>query len=477
MGWHMKIENINVRETIDNAKKLLSEEKNISKALKAIIQILLMLVEVMVGRHNLNSRNSSKPPSTDVNGKKRKKSNRKNSNRKPGGQPGRIGKQLKPVDDPQKIEILTVDKRTLPKGDYHEDGYESRQIFDYTVSICVTEYRSQILVDGNGKRYVAEFPSHIKRPAQYGPKVKASSVYMSQFQLIPYNRIEDYFSEQVGFNVSSGSIFNFNQEAYKLLEHFETIAKAKLITSTRLNADETGININGARLWLHTACNDKWTHFYPHKKRGTEAMNEIGIIPNFEGVLCHDHWKPYYKYDCLHALCNAHHLRELEWSATEGKQKWAKKLKKFLEKLNKKVTDAGGVLSARQSDYYRKRYDRLLMDAEKECPEPTRQKGQRGRTKKSKSRNLLERLLTYKDDVLRFMDHLEVPFTNNQGENDLRMTKVQQKISGCFRSAEGAYIFCRIRAYLITCRKHDVSPTEALQCLFQDKLPDFVDSS
>ena len=257
---------------------------------------------------------------------------------------------------------------------------------------------------------------------------------------------------------------------------FDNLAKQKLIESACINADETGVNINGKRLWLHTACNDKWTYFYPHQKRGSEAMDEIGILPAFNGVLIHDHWKAYYKYKCLHALCNAHHIRELEWCETEDKQSWAGAMKTFLIKLNKIVDAAGGVLTSKQCDFYEKRYKKILTDAENECPAPIdkREKGQRGRPKKSKSRNLLERLSEYIDDILRFMRDKNVPFTNNQGENDLRMTKVQQKISGCFRSHEGALIFCRIRSYLITCRKHGVDASEALECLFRGELPSVV---
>lgn len=471
----MKINNVDVGKTIDNAKALLKEDKSISPSLRSVFELILILMQAMLMRLTLNSKNSSKPPSADPN---RKKSNRKKktSNRKPGGQPGRKGRQLKPFDNPDEIEELKIDKRKIPKGDYKEDGYESRQVVDFNVSMNVTEYRAQILIDSEGNRYVAEFPKFVSRPIQYGPKTKATSVYMSQFQMIPYNRIEDYFSDQLGINISTGSFFNFNQEAYEGLEEFEAIVKAKLIASQRLNADETGININGKRLWLHTACNDMWTHFFPHEKRGAEAMTEIGILPKFQGVLCHDHWKAYYKYDCLHALCNAHLLRELEWSSTEDDQSWAAKMKDFLSKLNVKVIDSGGELSKAQQKYYRKRYQAILLNAEAECPPPEdkRKKGQRGRLKRSKSRNLLERFIEYEDDILRFMTSIYIPFTNNQGENDLRMTKVQQKISGCFRSYQGALIFCRIRGYLITCRKHGVAPTEALECLFKGELPDFL---
>jgi len=479
MGCLMKIDNINIADAIEKAKSLLRKEKNISPALQTVFELLLVLMQAMLERLSLNSGNSGKPPSSDPNRDKKKKNSagKPKSNKKPGGQPGRKGAQLKPVDNPDEIEELKIDKRTLPKGQYKEDGYEARQVVDFVISACVTEYRAQVLMDTKGNRYVAEFPAFVTRPIQYGVKTKATSVYMSQFQMIPYNRIEDYFASQVGLNISQGSFFNFNQEAYALLEQFDTVAKAVLIASSRINVDETGINVNGKKIWLHTASDNEWTHCFPHEKRGSEAMGAIGIIPKFLGVLCHDHWKAYYKYEkCDHALCNAHHLRELKWSAEEDNQSWALKIRKFLKALNIIVDKAGGELSERKSAYYRKQYRKILRKGEKECPPPKekRKKGQRGRIKRSKSRNLLERLINYEDDVLRFMDDINVPFTNNLGENDLRMTKVQQKISGCFRSYRGAQIFCRIRGFLITCRKHGVDPMTALEGLLKGILPDFV---
>ncbi len=470
----MKLNNIDVNSTLKNAKELLTQEKNMSPGLKAMVELLILIISLLASRLGLNSKNSSKPPSSDPNRKKQSKRN--TSGKKAGGQKGRKGTQLKPVSNPDNIEVIKIDKRTLPRDNYTEVGYAKRQVIDVETKVVITEYQSQVLENSSGKQFTAEFPPGVTRPIQYGASTKASSVYMSQFQLVPYGRIEDYFSDQMGLNISTGSLFNFNKEAYDLLERFEQIAKDKLIKSSRANADETGINVNGKRIWLHTACNDRWTHFYPHQKRGSDAMNEIGILPKFTGVLCHDHWKPYYLYGCLHSLCNAHHLRELEWSATEDKQKWAGKMKVFLKMLNKKVDDSGGMLPKRRILYYQKRYDKILDDASKECPAPTakRRPGQRGRQKRSKSRNLLERLIKFKDDVLRFMSDKDVPFTNNQGENDLRMTKVQQKISGCFRSMDGAYIFCRVRSYLITCRKHGIVATDALETLFKGKLPEFA---
>ena len=321
---------------------------------------------------------------------------------------------------------------------------------------------------------MAAFPIGVDKAVQYGNGIKAHSVYMSQFQLVPYNRIQDHFSDQIQVPVSEGSIFNFNQEAYQLLGDFENRAKSKLVEADLAHADETGINIGGKRHWLHGVSNDLWTLYYPHEKRGTEAMNEMGVLPEFMGILCHDHWKPYYTYNCTHALCNAHHLRELTRAWEQDGQKWALEMKTFLETINQKVIDAGGALDVGESQKQRRKYRALIKKAENECPEPERpkKKGKRGRIKKTKSRNLLERLRDYENDVLRFMDIDYVPFSNNLAENDIRMTKVQQKISGCFRSIEGAKIFCRVRSYLSTCRKHGISPTEALRSLFDGKLPD-----
>ncbi|MBU4054334.1 MAG: transposase, partial [Proteobacteria bacterium] len=180
--------------------------------------------------------------------------------------------------------------------------------------------------------------------------------------------------------------------------------------------------------------------------------------------------------NCTHALCNAHHIRELTRAFEQEGQQWAQTMKTLLETINSKVNDAGGVLEAKESNKYRLEYRTLLKEAEVECPEPDipEKKGKRGRIKRSKSRNLLERLRDFEDDALRFMDDINVPFTNNQGENDIRMTKVQQKISGCFRSMEGARIFCLVRSYLSTCRKHGVKASQALGLLFNGKLPDFL---
>ena len=469
----MTIDNIDIDATIKRVEGLIAEDKDMSPGTKSLLEILVLIITLMTNRLNLNSKNSSKPPSSDPN---RKKTNKSKSDKKPGGQKGHVGKTLEKVETPDKVKVIKVDRTKLPPGKYKELQYESRQVFDIDISRVVTEYQAQVLEAKNGKRFIAPFPKGVTKAVQYGTSLKAHSVYLSQFQLIPYDRIRDYFADQLGLPVSAGSIFNFNKEAFGLLDGFNELVKNKLAYSALLHSDETGINVNGKRFWLHSASNLYWTYFAPHEKRGTEAMNTIGILPKFEGILCHDHWKPYYKYDCTHALCNAHHLRELTRAWEQDGQQWANRLQKLLEKINRAVNDAGDLLSTIESKKYRQEYRSILKEAEKESPPPdeSTRKGKRGRLKRTKSRNLLERLRNYEEDALRFMDNEIVPFTNNLGENDIRMTKVQQKISGCFRSKEGAEFFCRIRSYISSCRKQDISSTKALDLLFHGELPDFV---
>ncbi len=469
----MTVENINIDATLKRVETLISEDKDLSPATKSLLEILVLIITLLANRLNLNSKNSSKPPSSDPN---RKKTGKKKSGKKPGGQEGHTGNTLKKIEDPDKVKVIKIDHSTLPPGTYREIDHECRQVFDIDISRVVTEYQAQVLEDENGKRFTAPFPQGVTKAVQYGASIKAHAVYLSKFQLIPYDRIKEYFADQLGVPVSAGSVFNFNKEAFNLLSGFDELVKNKLASSALVHSDETGINVNGKRFWLHSASNLYWTYFAPHEKRGTEAMNEIGVLPKFKGVLCHDHWKPYYKYDCTHALCNAHHIRELTRAWEQDGQHWAKRLKELLESINIAVNDSGGFWDVSKSDKFRQTYRSILKEAEKESPPPdeTKRKGKRGRLKRTKSRNLLERLQDFEEDVLRFMDNEIVPFTNNLGENDIRMTKVQQKISGCFRSQEGAQFFCRIRSYISSCRKQDISSTTALDLLFQGKLPDFI---
>jgi len=458
---------------MNKAKVALANDKTISTATKLAMELLITLMVILINRLHLNSSNSSKPPSSDPD---RKKTTRQKSSKLKGGQNGHNGTTLVPLEDPDEVVNLTVDKKQLPfNGNYQTNGYIARQVVDIKISRFVTEYRAEILVDNNGLKYIAEFPINITRPIQYGSSVKAQVTYLSTYQLIPYSRLQEQFKNEYGIPISTGSICNFNSEAATIIKDlFEPSAKLALIRSAVANADETGINLDGKNIWLHNLSNDKWTWLEPNIKRGSEAMDEIGIIPAFNGVLCHDHWKPYFKYKCAHSLCNAHHLRELTFAFEEDGQEWANKMSLFLIDLNKEVHAADeNKLSIEKAEQRKKEYQEILKAGKNECPEIIKAIGKR-KAKQSKSRNLLERLSKYTDEVLLFMMESLVPFTNNQGERDIRMFKVQQKISGCFRSMEGAVNFCKIRSYLSTCNKHGVSATEALSLLFKRKIPDFI---
>lgn len=298
----MKLKDIDVTKTIEEAQLFIESDKTLSPAARAIINLLIMVIQVFIGKISLNSKNSSTPPSQDKNREKAKKTA---SGKKPGGQKFRVGKNLEQTKTPDEIVEIAVDQSKLDDGEYKEIGYEARQVFDMKISLHVIEYRAQKLRGKDGKVIIAEFPAGINAGVQYGNSVKAHSVYMSQFQLVPYDRIKQHFEEQIKIPVSVGSIFNFNEEAYQKLEDFEKICKEKLSSSSLLHADETGINLNGKNIWLHSASNELWSYFYPHKNRGLEATDDIGILSKFRGVMVHDHWKSYYSIIKFFGTCTS----------------------------------------------------------------------------------------------------------------------------------------------------------------------------
>ena len=471
----MKLDNINISELVEKTKAQLKEDTTLAPSLKISLELILMVVVMLVERLGLHSKNSSIPPSKDPN---RNKAPKDKGDKPAGGQKGHKGTTLAQTDSQDEVDIRLVVRDTLPKGNYHEVGFIKRQVVDIDISKIITEYRAQILENEHGERFTADFPDGVNSHIQYGSNIKAHAVYLSQYQLLPYNRIEEYFSDQLDIPISAGSLFNFNKQAFDLVKSSgaeEIIKNALRSSMSALHVDETGINIAGKRCWLHGASDQAWTYFFSHKKRGKEAMDDADILAHFQGILCHDHWKPYYKYTvCDHSLCNAHHLRELERSWEHDEMQWAKAMQTLLISINKAQRDNGFIVDNATQASYRTEYQKILADGDKHCPPPDekwRKEGQRGRLKRTKSRALLERLRNFEDDVLRFMTRVDIPFTNNQGENDIRMTKVHQKISGCFRSEQGAEIFCLVRSYLSTCRKQNVSASEALNLLFKNKLP------
>lgn len=472
----MVIKTINIKNFIEESNEKILQGED----LRPSLEISLFLIKEMADRLAKNSRNSSIPPASDKNRDKSKgneKRKTKGKKRKPGGQPGHAGTTLKRTENPDKVVDLEIDRRTLPEGDYKSVGYDSAQVYDVEIRTVVTEYRAEILEDQDGNRYVADFPDGVTKSAQYGNTTKSLSVYMSNYQLIPLDRVRDFFNDQMGLPLSKGSVSNFNKEAHKKLMELGFIdwAKKKLLLSPVLHADESGVNVGGKGHWLHSVSDGMITLYGVDQKRGKEAMDRMGVLPEYEGVLIHDHWKPYYRYKCPHALCNAHHLRELEFAHEQDGQKWAEKMKKFLLKLRDKVElSEGGYLSSKEIDKSLLEYRKILEDGKKECPDPPSTEVKRGKKKKSKSRNLLERLLDYEEDVLRFIRDPFVPFTNNIAEGEVRVAKLYTNVSKCFRNLKGAKRFCDLRSWIITAMRHGIKPTEAIMCLFTGEIPFFM---
>jgi transposase len=467
----MTVGHVNVKETIERIQKEISKDKSISPVLTSSIELLIVVIQMLFDRQAMNSKNSSLSPSNDNKRRSRgkdKKKRRKKGENNVGGQDGHAGSTLTQYEEVDEIIEIPIDKRTLPQGQkFKIADPEIRQVIDLNIEFVVREYQAEVLIGVDGSRFVAPFPDHIKKAIQYGPSVKSFAVYMSQYQLIPYARVQEVFKDQFDLKISQGSLCNFNREAFEKLEDFEADLIKKLQEEKVLNADETGIKINGELAWAHVLCTPKFTFIYPHEKRGRDAMVKMGIIPEYKGILIHDHWKPYLGYDCTHGLCNAHHLRELQWVIDFKKQKWAMSLKKFLIKLNIEVDESGGALTKDVQKRRIKRYKELIISGNPECPfiMPALGSGKK-KEKQTKERNLLTRLRDYEDQVLLFMTDKNVPFTNNQAERDIRMLKVQQKVSGQFKSLKSARYFCRIRSYLMTSKKTGSSPFDKLNSLF-----------
>jgi transposase len=238
-----------------------------------------------------------------------------------------------------------------------------------------------------------------------------------------------------------------------------------------LHADETGFYFEGNRNWLHTISTDKHSFYAPHTKRGIQAMSDMGVLPIYTGTLMHDFWKSYNEFGCSHALCNVHHLRDLTFCHEIEKSDWAGHAKQILLDLHAKVItakDAGALsLSKGQLNYWSKKYDNLMNDGLRMHPVPKKQKGKRGVAKKSKTQNLIERFIDYKEQILAFAKNFQIPFGNNVAEQAIRMMKVKQKVSGCFRSEQGAKDFADIRSYISTMKKQGIPLMQALAAAIQ----------
>jgi transposase len=445
------------------------------------LEVLKTQVKELQERLSTNSSNSDKPPSSDG-FNKQTQSLRKKSRKKRGGQKGHQGSRLDLSEKPDSIQLHCVTRcSSCGSGLEEVEGEvlsERRQVYDLpSLKLFVTEHRVvKKKCKCCGKSVVGEFPANVQERASYGEGVKGFLVYLHKGQLLPIGRscqiVEDLFSH----TVSAGSLHNFTRECSEELEEIHALIKDGIIKTKVVNFDETGMRVCNKLGWLHTASTEELTYYAFDTKRGRVAIERIGILPQFNGVACHDSYKSYLSYSCNHSLCNAHHLRELTFLAEVQNRDWAASMKRLLLNVKRSVERAKAKgeteLSKGVQTRFENSYKAIVGQGhrhEQQMPVPIEVAGKRGRKKQSKAKNLLDRLEKYMDETLRFMRDFSVPFDNNLAERDLRMMKVQQKVSGCFRTDEGAEDFCRIRSYISTMKKQGHNLLESLRSVFAGK--------
>lgn len=430
---------------------------------------LIKRIEVLESLLKKNSSNSSKPPSSD--GLKKKiKNNREKSTRKPGAQPGHKGAGLSLMEKVDE-EILCPAPQVCECGeDMSEQAVErieKRQVIDTPEKwIHVKEYLLEVKTCKCGREHKG-YCNYTQR-VQYGEGIKGLLVYLNQYQLMPTERIQEMMKDLFELSVSDGLIFSSTETCFNNLRGTIEHIKQGLIKSEVMHNDETGVRSEGKTQWVHSASNNEFTHYAIHNKRGNEAMDEIGILDHFKGISIHDRWASYDKYTCTHALCNAHLLRDLKFAHEEMNRPWADEMMQLLKQGNeKKKTET---LTNHWITRAANKMDDIILKALKKEPKEKIQKGKRGRKPQNKSLRLLNVFRDKKTEILLFLKNKIVPFDNNLAERDLRMIKLKQKISGCFRTKHGAEIFCTTRSYISTIRKQDYPVWEAIKQALMGKI-------
>ena len=460
-------------ESLPDLNQLSAVEKDdLIRSLFARVVELTAKVTELEGRLALNSQNSSKPPSSDGYGKPKPKSLRGVGKNPTGGQKGHAGHTLEKSEHPDHI-VFHAPPATCECGLALPPGrvVETRQVFDLPpMRYEVTEHQILESSCACGMYHRGEFPEDVNAPVQYGPRVKAAVVHLSQHHMLPAQRTADVMGDLCDLPLSDATVLAAVSEARERLEPTVALIAQGVVASPIAHADETGMRVTGKLHWLHVLATSLLTWMGIHPKRGKQAFDAFGLLAAFVGTLVHDGWKSYRELACTHALCNAHHLRELTYLFEEMGQAWAKRLIEMLVAAAHEVAASGGSLAADRIAYFRALYWEIITEGEAANPRAP-PSGKRGRTRQSKAVNLLQRLRDYADDVLRFMTDDGVPFTNNLAEQAVRMPKVKQKISGCFRTLAGAQSFCTIRSYLDTLRKQGANPFLALVQTFQGNVP------
>lgn len=488
---HQKSEISRLSKTVENKSKeifkLHQEHHDLQKKLQArlskadqlnrrlhirIRELERLLISGDAATPKLDSHNSNLPPSLDPPWKKppRTRSLRSRSGRPPGGVPGHRGFTLRQADSP---DLVIVQRVNVCRNCHYSlvqtesTRFHKRQIFEIeNGSLFITEHRAEVKLCPLCRQISkGNFPDHLKAPVQYGSSVFSRIVYLNQYQLLPVARTAESMNDLFRCPISLATIQRAAKVCNQHLSRFEYRLKAALRQSEVMGVDETGININGENNWVHVARTENLTHLAFHPKRGRTAIEEIGIIGEFTGTLVRDGFTAYRKYEqCQHGLCNAHLLRDLAFIGESSPlhQVWTSELAALLLEIKKTVESAKsdclyGLAKSLQNNFST-RYDQITDKAEciiRGSPEL--------RSAHLSAKTLHRRLIRYKENILGFMTDFRVPFDNNGSERDLRMLKLQQKISGCFRSVEGVKTFCRVRSYLSSAKKQTVNLLIALE--------------
>jgi transposase len=451
-----------------------SEAEPSREELIALVAALRAHIAELERRLGLNSSNSGKPPSSDgLKKPARVSSLREPSGNKPGGQKGHKGETLRQVTDPNEVVNHYPSACSMcgvgldPKTSV---GHSARQVFDLPQPqpLVVTEHRAHDCeCPACGAKTRALFPDGVNAPVQYGARITAFVIYLLHYQLLPENRLATLMVDLFGVKVATATIARMSRACAERLHGFVETVRDLVAGAPVKHMDETGFRIGGKTQWLHVASTALLTFYRVCAKRGSLLANVVGIV-------VHDHWKPYYTIEgVLHALCNAHHLRELKALVEIEKEEWARKMQRLLRRachITNRARERGVPLRPRLIECFERRYDAILAEGlafhETQLPlvRAVIKAGgkRRGRAPRRTGHNLLLRLAKHKEDTLRFLRDPTVPFTNNQAERDGRMMKLRQKISGGFRSLQGAMDFALIRSFVSTARKQDWNIIDAL---------------
>lgn len=426
-----------------------------------------------------DSSNSSKPPSTDGPYKKPNPQSLRGKSGKPsGGQKGHLGKTLEFSDTPDVTVPIRPEccRRCAASLSGASISHTDRhQVSDIPIvpKPTVTEYQNQTVICNEcGCRNKGVFPEGVQHKTQYGPNIKGLGICLTLSQLLPLGRACELLKDMFGASISQGTLQNWIQQAAIKLTDVETSIREALCTSKIVHFDETGLRVKKELGWLHVACTPILTYYAFHEKRGSEAIDEINILPRFKGRAIHDGLPAYKKYECDHGLCNPHLIRELIFIEEQHKQPWAIEMREHLLDIKAAVDQSKALgisrLEPSEEALFLSLYRFIVKAGYSENPEPP-PTGKPGRPAQGPVRSLLKRFDLQWNEVLAFMYDFDVPFDNNQAERDIRMVKGKQKISGCFRSVKGAKDFCVGRGYISTMRKQGQKMLAILRQIFIGK--------